>query len=202
MRSFLPFSAANHQSAPADAPRKADMIFVLAGRKCRKVYGLHLFSQGLSPRILVSVGRFELRRFPELELPVQVDLLALAAAVPPPRRHYFVEFCGKQVETTLIRTRRFGTLAEIEALAEQLSQRTDTVSVLVISSHRHLRRIRLCCRALLAKHIEVFFAAVPEEVSGDSSRGLVQWWRGLRDSILEMVKLVVYRFVLKFRTLW
>jgi hypothetical protein len=52
--------------SPADAPQSADLIFVLAGRVYRKEYALDLFRQGLAPRILFSVSRFEIRRFSKM----------------------------------------------------------------------------------------------------------------------------------------
>jgi hypothetical protein len=187
--------------ACAEAPREAGMIFVLAGRRYRKVYGLQLFSQGLSPKILLSVGRYELRRFPELALPVPVDLLSRASTVPPPRRHYFVEFCRKQVEVTLIRVRSFGTLGEIEALAAKLNQDRNPDTVLVVSSWEHLRRVRLCCRTLLPKRIQVILIAAPDEKEEETSKGLARIGPQMVTVSLELVKLLVYRAVLGLRRL-
>ena len=83
--------------SPVDTPRKADLIFVLAGRMHRKECALELFREGLAPRILLSVGRFEIRRFSKMALPASLDLLKLAQAVPPSQRHYFVFFEGEEV---------------------------------------------------------------------------------------------------------
>jgi hypothetical protein len=83
--------------SPVDTPRKADVIFVLAGRMHRKECALELFRQGLAPRILLSVGRFEIRRFSKMALPASLDVLKLAEAVPPSQRHYFVFFEGEEV---------------------------------------------------------------------------------------------------------
>lgn len=41
----------------------ADLIFALAGRHSRKVHALELFSLGRTPTLLLSVDRFEIRRF-------------------------------------------------------------------------------------------------------------------------------------------
>ena len=109
--------------SPTDALRDADLIFVLAGRVYRKDYALELFRQGLAPRIMFSVGRFEIRRFSKMALPVPLDLLKPAQELPPPQRHYFVFFEGQEVETQHVLPGRFGTLTEIEALARWLSKR-------------------------------------------------------------------------------
>jgi hypothetical protein len=46
---------------------------------------------------MFSVGRFEIRRFSKMRLPVPLDLLKLAQGVPPPERHYFAFFEGQEV---------------------------------------------------------------------------------------------------------
>ena len=98
--------------------RKSDAIFVLAGARERKQYGLELYRAGLAPRILLSVGRFEIRRLRELPLPTPLDLLSAVQSVPPPERHFFVEFDASGVRYKRTPVGRFGTLSEIRALAE------------------------------------------------------------------------------------
>jgi len=68
----------------ADPPAHADAIFVLAGHKGRKVFAIQLLERGIAPRVLFSVGRFEIRRFPELGLPQTIDLLQMEQTIPPP----------------------------------------------------------------------------------------------------------------------
>ena len=70
-----------------DHARPADLIFILAGQMSRKDFALQLFREGLAPRLLFSVGRFEIRRFSKLALPIGLDLLKLAQHLPPPQRH-------------------------------------------------------------------------------------------------------------------
>ncbi len=152
-----------HWLSPSDPVRHADLIFVLAGRQSRKEYALELFRQGLAPRILLSVGRFEIRRFAKLPLPVPLDLLAIASSVPPPERHYFVEFEGGMFHVEQLRPERLGTLAEIKSLARWLEGHPEVLSILLVSSASHLRRVRMCCRALLRRGLEVRLAAVPED---------------------------------------
>src|ERR1700758_731610 len=95
--------------SPADTPRPVDLLFVLAGRVARKEFALRLFQENLAPRILFSVGRFEIRRFSKMQLPVPLDLLNLAQELPPPQRHYFAFFHAQRVQVELIPPRRFGT---------------------------------------------------------------------------------------------
>lgn len=179
--------------SPAGTPRSADLIFVLAGRVYRKEYALDLFRQGLAPRILLSVSRFEIRRFSKMALPVPLDLLKLSQEMPPPQRHYFAFFDGQQVRTEHVSPRRFGTLTEIEALAHWLSENPDIGSVLVVSSDAHLRRIRMCCRSLLSPKLKLAFLAAPhppDEISAFASA---------KDDLLELFKLAIYWVLLKLR---
>jgi uncharacterized SAM-binding protein YcdF (DUF218 family) len=176
-----------------DAPRSADLIFVLAGRVCRKEYALDLFHQGLAPGILFSVGRFEIRRFSKMDLPVPLDLLKLAQEVPPAQRHYFAFFEGQQVRTQHVLPRRFGTLTEIDALARWLSEHQDIGSVLIVSSDTHLRRIRMCCRSLLSPKMRLAFLAAPFKADGNSA------FASAKEALMELFKLAIYWVLLKIR---
>jgi len=91
-----PLSGLHAWLSSADHAHPAELIFVLAGHMSRKDYALQLFRKGLAPSLLFSVGRFEIRRFSKLALPVPLDLLKLAQDVPPPRRHFFVLFQGTE----------------------------------------------------------------------------------------------------------
>ncbi len=197
--------------SPAEAPRSTDLIFVLAGRVHRKEYALELFRQGLAPRILLSVGRFEIRRFSKMALPVPLDLLKVAQEVPPPQRHYFVFFEGQQVRAEHVPPGRFGTLTEIAALARWLEANPLIRSLLIVSSDSHLRRIRMCCRALFKGSEAVAFVAAPltppfQPILGSAAvqQGSSLGEEGvdlssLKDDLWEMFKLAIYWVLLKFR---
>ena len=58
-----------------DTPSPADLIFVLAGKMERKQYGLELYRAGLAPRLVLSVGRFEVSKMPALDLEETPELL-------------------------------------------------------------------------------------------------------------------------------
>lgn len=171
----------------------ADLIFVLAGRENRKQYGLELFRQGLAPRILFSVARFEIRRFSRLSLPVPFDLLSVALDVPPTQRHYFVLFEGQTVQVEHVRPGRFGTLTEIESLACWLDGRPKIHSLLIISSDTHLRRIRICCQSLLGASFKIAPIAAPDTSSGQRKS------ESTAAILVEMLKTLVYWAILELR---
>jgi hypothetical protein len=173
----------------AEAPEPSDAVFVLAGGRERKSYGLQLYSTGLAPLVLLSVGRFEIRRFRELAIPYPageppIDLLAAAQAIPPAERHFFVAVDRAAVRFDRIACGRLGTLREIRALAARCSERPEISSLMIVSSAYHLRRVRMCCRALLPGRIRVTYVAVTDEPAAS--------WR---DLLLELVKLPAYAVV-------
>jgi hypothetical protein len=178
--------------AVSDVLQRSDLIFVLAGRECRKHFGLRMFAEGWASTLLLSVGRFEIRKFGELTLPAPTDLVALASAIPPQRRHFFVAVREGQVQTEMIPWRQFGTWREIRALAEWLRGHEMVQTLTIISSGFHLRRVRWCCERLLPKGVTAKFLAVPAEFpSCDRS----QWWRNASSRklvLLEVVKVVLY----------
>jgi uncharacterized SAM-binding protein YcdF (DUF218 family) len=197
--------------SPTDALRDADLIFVLAGRVYRKDYALELFRQGLAPRIMFSVGRFEIRRFSKMALPVPLDLLKPAQELPLPQRHYFVFFEGQEVETQHVLPGRFGTLTEIEALARWLSKRPEIRALLIVSSGTHLRRIRMCCRSLLDPNLKLAFLAAPPTLSESSLPKPVpqhednpqpeesSGFATTKKDLMELFKLSIYWILLKLR---
>jgi hypothetical protein len=176
--------------------QNADLIFVLAGRENRKQFGLDLFNQGLAPRILFSVARFEIRRFSKLSLPVPLDLVEVAADVPPPQRHYFVLFERRRIHVEHIRPGRFGTLTEIEALGRWLEGHPNTHSLLIVSSDTHLRRIRMCCRSLLGASIRIELIAAPDGSSGERES------ESVTATLVEMLKTFLYWAILGLRRDW
>jgi uncharacterized SAM-binding protein YcdF (DUF218 family) len=210
---MLLFSRFRAWLSPVDAPRRADLIFVLAGRVHRKEYALELLRQGLAPGILFSVSRFEIRRFSQMALPVPLDLLKLAQELPPPQRHYFVFFEGQKVQVVHVPPGRFGTLTEIVALARWLAENPDIRSIIAVSSPTHLRRIRMCCRSLLNATTKVALVAAPvslspseqpaaatteqqrENLRPDESSGFTS----AMDDLSELFKLAIYWVLLKIR---
>jgi hypothetical protein len=172
-------------------PNAADLIFVLAGRENRKRYGLELFGRGFAPKVLFSVGRFEIRRFSKLSLPIPLDLLKFAVNIPPPERHFFVLFDGQGVQVEHIQPRRLGTLTEIESLAGWLQRFPTIRSLMIISSKTHLRRISMCSQSLLGEGIVATLVACPEISSGQrKSESTIA-------ALVELFKIVGYWLILK-----
>jgi uncharacterized SAM-binding protein YcdF (DUF218 family) len=176
--------------ARADPVAPADAIFVLAGQKSRKLFAIRLLEQGIAPRVLFSVGRFEIRRFPELGLPQTIDLLQIAQSIPPPQRHFFVLFENQQFTVQRIPVKTLGTLSEIDALADWLLAHPEISSLLVVSSSSHLRRLRMCCRRLLRRNVRCSFVATPEESGNNGSNH--------KTILLECFKIACYLVLLPF----
>ena len=170
----------------------ADLIFVLAGRQERKEFGLRLYQQGHAPRLLVSVARYELRRFAKLNLPARVDLVAFAANVPPPKRHFFVFFHANLAEVERIPLGFLGTFHEIKGLANWLRGNPGIESLSIVSGRNHLRRVRLCCRELLPSTLQFEFVAVPRAAAA-TEPGVERGDFQMGGELLEFVKLCCYR---------
>ena len=176
----------------SDAVHPSDLIFVLAGRECRKQFGLQLFAEGWASTLLFSVGRFEIRKFAEYELPAPANLVALASSISPRRRHFFVTVGEGQVQTDVVPWQRFGTWREIVALTKWLSRHETVRTVTLVSSGFHLRRVRWCCERLLPKETTARLVAVPVEFPTFNRS---QWWRSALSRnlvLLELAKLVLY----------
>ena len=191
----------------------AEAIFVFAGGHPRKEFAAEIWRRGAAPVLIVSVGRFEWRRYAGLGLPGDVALRAAVEQVPPPERHFFVVVeHGRGVagvpgsiaaapdagaEAFPIRRRRFGTRNEARALAS-LTRERGWRSLLVISSGFHLRRVALVVRrALAGSGVRASFAAVPYD---RDPYGPGRWWRSPRRVIVvlsEVVKLAVYGVFLR-----
>jgi uncharacterized SAM-binding protein YcdF (DUF218 family) len=172
----------------------ADLIFVLAGRENRKQFGIELFWHGVAPMLLLSVARFEIRRYAKLPVTPKIDLLELAAPVPPPQRHFFVFHDAQSATATRIPVRLFGTLSEIAGLASWLSRRKQISSLLIITGKAHMPRVRLCCRHLLPGRLRVGFQAVPDPDT--------RFWERLLLRSSELLKLIVYFLVLQVPQEW
>ncbi len=178
----------------SDLCQDSDVIFVLAGRECRKHFALRLWQADSVPALLLSVGRFEIRRFSTLELPVAIDLLAIASATEPRCRHYFVKIGAETAEAQQIAIGRFGTWSEIAAFSDWLQKHPSIRSATVVSSGFHLRRVRMCCRQHAPESVRLSFLAAPDD--GHFSRG--GWWldSNSRKLVLsEVLKLAIYKLL-------
>ena len=180
----------------AEPPVPSDAIFVFAGRPERKRYGLELFKRGLAPALILSVGRFEWRRLPELGLPDDGGLTRLVQETYYKRRHFFVTVGPGGASARFVPTHPLGTLREALGLAEEVRAKGYR-SILVVSTSIHLRRIRLALRHALGEFpVRVAYTAVPES---DSKIRRDDWWRtvtGWTSVTGELLKLAIYRLLL------
>jgi len=177
-----------------DQVTSCDLIFVLAGRLERKNYGLKLFRQGMALRLVLSVGRYEVRHTAAL-LPEGSELIAIRDKTPPAERHFWVELAGGRRTISLARIQRIGTYEELNALASWLASQPPA-RIALISTSIHLRRVRYCCsRIPFFTERNVYLWPVPEQ---DSSFRRSRWWTRWTDArylISELVKLAGYRLL-------
>jgi hypothetical protein len=176
----------------ADAPAACDLIFVLAGRPERKPFGLKLHAESLAPRLILSVGRFEVRQTAEM-LGNVPDLLMMRDRTAPQQRHFWLDFHDDRPAIFTVRLKRPSTFWELQALADHLGPKPPD-NIAIVSTSIHLRRVRFCCsRIPFFKNRRVYLLPVPEEQSGFQCRG---WWRRFDHwfyLVSEYVKLVGYR---------
>ncbi len=174
------------------------MIFVLAGLPDRKTYGLDLFQQGIAPRLILSVGRFEVRQMDHFGFR-DLNLRERVASMVPHERHFFIELSGNSRALALAGIPQVGTFAELSALAACLAEQ-QIRSLTIISTSIHLRRVRWCCRNISGLREKVIsYVPVPEEMSSFRRAG---WWRRLDHwSYLaaEYTKLLAYPFLFHSR---
>lgn len=140
----------------------ADAIFVFAGRESRKRFGVRLFREGVSSRLVLSVGRFEWRRFARLGLPSDGGLVERVSETEPKRRHFFVDLRSGSASAEIIPTGVLGTWSESRALARFVER--EGIGRLVVVSHRqHLRRCLLGLSLTLPDSCEVVPLAAPAD---------------------------------------
>ncbi|MEJ2247383.1 MAG: hypothetical protein P8Y80_15105 [Acidobacteriota bacterium] len=147
---------------------------------------MKLWHQGYAGQMILSIGRFEWRKFYELGLDSDGGLKSLVDQTPPQKRHFFLQMDGHEASCTLVQTGLLGTHSEGRLLAEFINGKP-IQSLLVISSPCHLRRASLVLRhAFHSKEVRLSFVAVPEEPGWESSSGRSQIW-------LELWKYILYR---------
>ena len=172
---------------------------MLAGRPERKRYGLELYGRGFAPALILSVGRFEWRRFSELGLPDDGGLTRLVQDTHYRHRHFFVTVHPDGVSARFLPTHFLGTLREALGLAEEVRSKGYR-SVLVVSTSIHLRRTRLALRhALKDLPVRVAYTSVPESASGIRRDDWPQSVAGWSYVTGELLKLAIYRLLLSQR---
>ena len=174
---------------------RSDLVFVLAGRVSRKRFALTLVKEHADWQLLLSVGRFEIRRLPDLGLRVPFDLVSRALALKPEQRHFFLSVCGQDAgDVFYLPPYRWGTLREILGLVAWLHGHPNIRSLIIISSEFHLSRVRLCCMALMPKEIQIKFVPVANE---PHSRAIP--YEHAKLVLAEWIKFALYLFILTVR---
>jgi hypothetical protein len=193
---FPSFNALCDYLALDDSPSQSDLIFVLAGRPERKAFGLQLFRQGIAPRIILSVGRFEVRKMDAFGFQ-DLNMREMVRHMAPEDRHFFIEISDGSRTVTPARIKRVGTFGELAALADYIRER-QIKNLILISTSVHLRRVRLCCRKMSGlRRLNISYVPVPEELSSFQRD---RWWKKLDQwSYIgsEYIKLLAYQ--LRFR---
>jgi hypothetical protein len=187
-----------------DELNKADLIFVLAGHRNRKIYGARLLRDGWAASVLMSTENpgyiatvLEQEVASRWEPTSQVwqrvhDATRLS---PPGTGYFFAKFdCSEWVVEPIV-TRWFGTLSEINALAGWLSRHASIRSLLIVSSAMHSKRIGMCCRRLIPTKCSVRIIAVPVD-QASSDPALPRERTGARRILAEWAKVILYWFVL------
>lgn len=168
-----------------------DVIFVLGGRPERKQFGLDLFRRERAERIILSVGRYEVRHTASLIVEGE-ELRSVARSTPARQRHFFVDYQGHSCRIMVAPLAGHGTYHELSCLAGYLD-RQPLRSITFISTSIHLRRVRYSCRRIrFFADKSISFLAVPEVMS---SFQRAHWWtrfRNWRYVVSEYLKLAGY----------
>ena len=173
-----------------DPVEPCDLVFVLAGLPERKSYGLKLLRDGITPKLVLSVARFEIRKFAATPLgdPAMIDR---ARSLPAGQRHFFVEATANRTTRQLANLEGSGTFAELWAFARLLPE--SPLRIGIVSTTIHMRRVHLCCRRIRClRPYQIRYYPVPR---ASSSLRDSEWWRsafGRKYVLSELFKLAWY----------
>jgi hypothetical protein len=179
-----------------DPIRDADLIFVIAGRMERKQYGLQLFKAGWAPKLILSIGRFEVSKMSRLNLNGIKELITLRDQTPPQERHFFLTVDASGIGIKKVGSRRWSTYGEALAL-RPLLENENVRRVIVISTDIHLRRLAFTLEKVFRNMpVEFLFCPVPFPLT---SLRKENWWTTAADRqfvFKEMMKLLGYWMIL------
>jgi hypothetical protein len=179
----------------ADSVQPVDLIFVMAGRMDRKQYGFELYRQGVAPKLVLSVGRFEVSKMLQTEFAFADELSTLRSVTAPNRRHFFVSLEQSGTRVELAPVGQWNTYGEVLALMRYL-ENEHAAKIMVVSTDIHLRRVAYTIRKVLRNsRLEFLYCPVPE--CGNLRK--TGWWTSLdsRSYVLsELMKLAGYGLIL------
>ena len=182
----------------SDRPAQAELIYVMAGKMERKHYGLELYQAGLSPRLVLGVGRFEVSKLYRVafEPALVEELTALRDKTPADQRHFFVKLGPSGASIEKRRLRRWSTYGEILDLQVWLKA-ANVRRVIIVSTDIHLRRVALTCtKVFRGTPVEFLYCSVPPRFGSPNKDG---WWTRPPDRrfvIKEWMKLIGYKVIL------
>ncbi len=179
-----------------DLVQPVDLILVMAGRMERKHYGLELFRAGVAPRLVLSVGRYEVSKMSDCDWEETDELKSLRDQTPPAERHFFMtmDASGVRFENTkLLRRSTYGEVLAFRTFLEHQQPR----KVAVISTDVHLRRVALTfARVFYGTPVQFLYCPAPSQGGPTVRDG---WWRRPADRwfvMTEMIKLGGYKAAL------
>lgn len=179
-----------------DAIEPVDLIFAFAGRMERKAYALDLHRAGIAPRLLLSVGRFEVSKMRNIGFQAAAELVAARDRTAPDDRHFFCEIDHAGARIDAVRLRRWNTYGEVLGLREFLRPEMPR-RVALVSTDVHLRRIALAFdKVFHGEALQVRYWPVP---AGASSLRRERFWVRSEDRsyvLKEVLKLPAYRAIL------
>ena len=179
-----------------DSVESVDLIFVMAGRMERKQYGLELYRAGIAPRLLISVGRFEVSKMSRLELEGVHGLVELRERTQPDERHFFVEVDLSGVHIERAKLQRWNTYGEALGL-RQLLEGENARKVMIISTEVHLRRVAFTLNKVFHDvPVKFLYCPVPSRLECLRKD---RWWSRPDDHrfvFKEMMKLAGYLVIL------
>lgn len=186
-----------YQGLTSNEPVEAvDLIFVMAGRMERKQYGLELYRAGIAPRLVLSVGRFEVSKMSRLDLEGVDELVALRERTPPDQRHFFVEVNSSGIHIERPKLQRWNTYGEALGV-QQLLEGANARKVMIISTEIHLRRIAFTVRKVFrGVPVNFVYCAVPPRLEVLREE---RWWSRSYDRwyvVKEIAKLAGYVAIL------
>ena len=164
----------------SDAPRKADMIVVLAGAYSRPFYGADLYKQGLAPEIWLS------RPY---RAPAELKAVSLGVSIPAEEENNRAILLRLGVSADKIHLYGDSTMSTAnEALSFKRAANPRGKTILVVTSRWHARRAKWVFRRDLPE-AKVLVCATPYE---EFSR---RWWSSqdlARVAIMESAKMLYY----------
>lgn len=179
-----------------DSVQPADLIFVLAGRMDRKQYGLELYRAGVAPRLVLSVGRFEVSKMRSLDFAGFDELRMLRDRIAPDERHFFVTVDSSGTRIEKMKLPRWSTYGEAIGL-RQFFEKENARRVILVSTDVHLRRVSVTfTRVFRSNPVEFLYLPVPSRLT---SLKRDNWWtrsEGRRFVLKELIKLIGYRVIL------